>query len=47
MNHPESNLENALRDLPMWGGQADWHDLQSRLRRRRPFHLRLMKHAPG
>jgi len=45
MNHPESNLENALRDLPMWGGQADWHDLQSRLRRRRPFHLRLMKHA--
>jgi hypothetical protein len=45
MSHPESILESALRELPRWEGQADWQDLQSRLHRRRPFHLRLMRHA--
>lgn len=42
---PETPLENALRSLPSLEGQADWQDLQSRLRRRRPFHLRVLKHA--
>jgi hypothetical protein len=45
MTRPESNLENALRSLPLREGHADWQDIQSRLRRRRPFHLRLLKHA--
>lgn len=45
MNISESPLESALRELPRWEGAPDWNDLQSRLRRRRPFHLRILKHA--
>jgi hypothetical protein len=45
MNNSETPLESALRELPRWEGQADWIDLQARLHRRRPFHLRLWKHA--
>jgi hypothetical protein len=45
MTHSESSLETALRSIPSWEGESNWPDLQSRLHRRRPFHLRLVKHA--
>ncbi len=45
MNTPESPLESALHDLPPWEGRADWNDLRSRLRRRRPFRVHLARHA--
>jgi len=45
MNFEESELENALRALPRDEGFDDWGDLKSRIHRRRPFGVRLRKHA--
>ena len=45
MNEFESPLETALRSLPRQEGFDDWVDLQSRLRRRRPFSVRVLRHA--
>jgi len=45
MNTEESRLETALRELPRDEGFDEWGDLQRRLNRRRPFRMRLRKHA--
>lgn len=45
MNENESPLETALRGLPREEGSDDWTDLKSRIKRRRPFSVRLRKHA--
>ncbi|MEN9308746.1 MAG: hypothetical protein RL173_2678 [Fibrobacterota bacterium] len=45
MTFKESGMEKALRALPREEGFDDWGDLQKRLHRRRPFHVRLRKHA--
>jgi len=47
MNENESPLEAALRSLPRDEGFDDWPDLRSRIRRRRPFSVRLRRHAPA
>ena len=45
MNYEESHLEKSLRALPRDEGFDDWADLRSRIHRRRPFSVRLRKHA--
>ncbi len=45
MNQQESPLETALRGLPREEGSDDWMDLKARIKRRRPFSVRLRKHA--
>lgn len=45
MNDNESNLEKSLRALPREEGFDDWADLRSRIKRRRPFSVRLRRHA--
>lgn len=45
MNFEESEMEQSLRNLPRNEGFDDWGDLKTRLRRRRPFGVRLRRHA--